>query len=71
MVNPLPTTFADYKAEKYIWNVKVIFLNEGPGLVLGSMWDDYASLEQNWQGKVMVLTLRMIPERLTLDWLRS
>ncbi|MHB8598850.1 MAG: bstEII [Ktedonobacteraceae bacterium] len=51
--------------------VKVIFLNEGPGLLLGSMWDDYASLERSWPGKIMVLTLRMIPERLTLDWLRS
>lgn len=50
---------------------KVIFLNDGPGLLLGTMWDDYAKLEQSWPGKIMVLTLRMVPERLTLDWLRS
>lgn len=50
---------------------KVIFLNDGPGLLLGSMWDDYARLERSEKGKVVVLTLRMVPERLTLDWLRS
>lgn len=51
-------------------NVKVIFLNDGPGLILGSMWDDYAALEES-HTNVMVLTLRMIPERLTLAWLKS
>jgi hypothetical protein len=50
---------------------KLIFLNDGPGLLLGSMWDDYARLEQSQKGRIMVLTLRMVPERLTLEWLRS
>lgn len=50
---------------------KVIFLNDGPGLLLGSMWNDYARLERSEKGKVLVLTLRMVAERLTLDWLRS
>jgi hypothetical protein len=50
---------------------KLIFLNDGPGLLLGSMWDDYSRLEQSQKGKIVVLTLRMISERLTLDWLRS
>jgi hypothetical protein len=50
---------------------KLIFLNDGPGLLLGSMWGDYARLEQSQKEKIMVLTLRMIPERLTLDWLQS
>jgi hypothetical protein len=44
---------------------KLIFVNDGPGLLLGSMWDDYARLEQSQKGKIVVLTLRMIPERLT------
>ena len=52
-------------------NIKVIFLNDGPGLLLGSMWNDYAALERSWPGKIMVSTLRMIPERLTFDWLKS
>ncbi len=52
-------------------NTKVIFLNDGPGLLLGTMWNDYAWLEQSWPGKIMVLTLRMVPERLTREWLLS
>lgn len=58
-------------AQQHRLNAKVIFVNDGPGLLLGSMWDDYAALESSWPGKVLVVTLRMIPERLTLDWLRS
>jgi len=50
---------------------KVILLNDGPGLLLGSMWNDYAALETRYGGKVKVVTLRMVPERLTLDWLYS
>jgi len=50
---------------------KVIFLNDGPGLLLGSMWDDYGALETRWPSKIMVLTLRMVPERLTHEWLLS
>lgn len=49
---------------------KVIFLNDGPGLLLGSMWDDYAHIEDLVPGRIKVVTLRMIPERITLDWLR-
>ena len=50
---------------------KVIFVNDGPGLLLGSMWDDYAKLEGSWSGKILVATLRMVPECITLKWLRS
>jgi len=49
--------------------LKVIFLNDGPGLLLGSMWNAYARLEQVDSNHVMVLTLRMIPERLSAEWL--
>lgn len=52
-------------------NIKLIFLNDGPGLLLGSMWNDYATIEKSWPLQIMVLTLRMIPERLTLEWLHS
>lgn len=48
---------------------KVILLNDGPGLLLGTMWNDYVNLENSHMGEVLVTTLRMIPERLTLDWL--
>ena len=50
-------------------DMKVIFLNDGPGLLLGSMWDDYARLEQSWADKILVVTLRMVSERLTREWL--
>lgn len=50
---------------------KVVFLNDGPGLLLGSMWNDYAHIEKSWPGRVRVVTLRMVQERITLDWLRS
>lgn len=51
--------------------LKLVFINDGPGLLLGSMWDDYVALEQSWPNKIMVLTLRMVSERLTANWLYS
>lgn len=57
--------------EAHRLKTKVIFLNDGPGLLLGSMWNDYARLEQRHPGRILVTTLRMVPERLTLDWLHS
>jgi hypothetical protein len=50
---------------------KVIFVNDGPGLLLGSMWNDYAYIENIWRGRVRVVTLRMVPERISAKWLRS
>lgn len=58
-------------AEKQKLKIKVIFLNDGPGLLLGSMWRDYAYIESLWRGRVKVVTLRMFPERITLKWLNS
>ncbi|NOS87529.1 MAG: bstEII [Methylococcaceae bacterium] len=52
-------------------NLKVIFVNDGPGLLLGSMWNDYAYIEDQWPERVKVVTLRMIPERISKNWLRS
>jgi len=51
--------------------VKLIFLNDGPGLLLGSMWTDYSALEQIGGGRIMVCTLRMVRERITMNWLES
>lgn len=51
--------------------LKVLFLNDGPGLLLGSMWSDYISLEEHGKGKVMVATLKMLDERFTREWLES
>jgi hypothetical protein len=58
-------------AKKRGLRTKVIFINDGPGLLLGSMWNDYAHLERSRPGKILVATLRMIPERVTREWLLS
>lgn len=50
-------------------NTKVLFVNDGPGLLLGSMWEDYSKIEERHLGRVMVVTLRMVEERLTRSWL--
>lgn len=57
-------------AQTYDLQVKVIFVNDGPGLLLGSMWADYSDLEDRDEN-IMVVTLRMVPQRLTINWLRS
>lgn len=58
-------------AQTYNLPLKVLMLNDGPGLLLGSMWNDYANLEQYGQSRVMVCTLKMLEERFTQSWLDS
>jgi len=58
-------------AEQHKMNLKIMFLNEGPGLLLGSMWLDYADLEKNGNGKVRVITSKMLEERLNREWIES
>lgn len=58
-------------ARKCGLRTKVVFINDGPGLLLGSMWNDYAMLERSHKGRILVATLRMVPDRLTRDWLLS
>lgn len=50
-------------------DIKIIFINDGPGLLLGSMWDDYSKLEAIDYNHIRVVTLRMVKERLNKDWL--
>lgn len=57
--------------KKHHLSTKVIFINDGPGLLLGSMWDDYSKLEKIDSDHIMVMTLRMFRERLTSEWLNS
>ncbi len=49
--------------------LKVIYVNDGPGLLLGSMWDDYSKLETMNPQRLLVITLRMFKERLKEKWL--
>ena len=61
----------EYADTHELSRIKVIFVNDGPGLLLGSMWDDYADIEDNWPSRVKVATLRMVSTRITSDWLES
>lgn len=55
--------------------LRVLFVNDGPGLLLGSMWDDYSRLETDNivddELRVMVVTLKMVEQRLTTDWIEG
>lgn len=51
--------------------LRVIFLNDGPGLLLGSMWNDYVKLENVDARNIKVVTLRMVCERITDKWLNG
>jgi hypothetical protein len=59
----------DYAVGKDL-RTKIIFVNDGPGLLLGSMWDDYSYIEEV-SDDIKVVTLRMVTERITLEWLNS
>lgn len=65
----MTVTFCGHKDTADGLKTKVIFLNDGPGLLLGSMWEDYCRIEERYPDEVKVITLRMIDERLTRDWL--
>ena len=51
--------------------IKILYLNDGPGLMLGSMWNDYCDLETDGEGRTMVSTLKMLDTRFTEKWLLS
>jgi hypothetical protein len=64
------TIIREYATQKNI-PLKVLFINDGPGLLLGSMWDDYDAIEDYGAGAAMVCTLKMLDERVTQGWLES
>jgi hypothetical protein len=52
--------------------VKVVFLNDGPGLLLGSMWADYATIESGGESRALVTTLKMAQAgRFSINWILS
>lgn len=51
--------------------LKILFINDGPGLLLGSMWSDYVGIEEYGAGRAMVCTLKMLDDRVTAEWLNS
>ncbi len=57
-------------AEEWELDVRVVFLNDGPGLLLGSMWADYAAIEDGGEGAALVTTLAMAQAgRFSIDWI--
>lgn len=66
--NNIVTEIVSY-TEKHDLNLKIIFLNDGPGLLLGSMWNDYISLEEINISRIMVLTSKMLDSRFTSEWI--
>ncbi len=49
--------------------LKILLVNDGPGLLLGSMWEDYIQIEERNPEKVMVCTLKMLDKRFTKEWI--
>jgi hypothetical protein len=60
-----------YADKNGLLQLKVIYVNDGPGLLLGSMWNDYTYIENQWKGRVKVATLRMLQQRITAAWLKG
>jgi hypothetical protein len=64
----------EYAARRRV-PLQVLFVNDGPGLLLGSMWDDYGRLETDNvvddELRVMVITQKMVSERLSTEWLEG
>lgn len=58
---------ADYAAASGL-SIRVLFVNDGPGLLLGSMWRDYARIDSDYPN-VKVCTLKMLSDRVTADWI--
>ncbi|MBR6123304.1 bstEII [Candidatus Saccharibacteria bacterium] len=50
-------------------DIKILFVNDGPGLLMSSMWDEYTEIEELNKERIMVLTLRMFKPRLSREWL--
>jgi len=63
------TNITQYSDEHDL-DIKILFVNEGPGLLLGSMWEDYARIEDSAEN-VKVCTLKMLDERITERWVLS
>lgn len=65
----LTTQILGHRRQESEPELKVLLINDGPGLLLGSMWNDYANIEKINPDRVMVCTLKMLDDRLTPQWL--
>lgn len=51
--------------------LKMIFLSDGPGLIHGDTWEEACALDDQWGGRVRVVTLKLAASRITLEWLEG
>jgi hypothetical protein len=51
-------------------DIKMLLVNDGPGLLAGKMWRMYAQIER-YAENVKVCTLKMMDERISEDWVLS
>lgn len=55
-------------AREYETIIRVLFLNDGPGLIAGEMWREYVMTENTDRENVMVCTFKMLDERFIPAW---
>lgn len=64
-----------YKAMEYASSsgrdFKIIFIADGPGLCHVDTWESACQLDDSWDGRVRVSTLKLLPKRITKEWLTS
>ena len=51
--------------------LKLIFLSDGPGLLHGDTWEEACALDEQWNGRVRVITLKLAAKRVSPGWLES
>lgn len=51
--------------------LKLIFLSDGPGLMHGDTWEEACTLDDQWNGRVRVITLKLAAKRITPQWLEG
>ena len=51
--------------------LRIIFVADGPGLAHNDTWAETVKLDGSWSDNVRVATLKLLDQRVTLDWLRS
>jgi hypothetical protein len=52
-------------------SLRILFLADGPGLAHRDTWREAVALDGQWGGNVRVTTLKLAPQRVTLEWLRG
>ena len=50
---------------------KIIFLADGPDLLHSDTLSEAKELDDQWNGRVRVVTLKLAPDRITEEWFES